>query len=133
MCCDAEKLATEKFLKNKKPGDRVVVWKIIKEHYNWDTKIGYVTPYRQETVNAGWFKAYNWKLLKRKKMISDYENYSITEGIHCYLTRSKAREYVTISSRKVIRCEAYVRDFLGCDKDGHAVFKKIWIPKEQIK
>lgn len=132
MCCFRSIGAGVKFRSRNKNKKRITVWKVVRD--NGDGSIQ--SPYRQTKINYGWFKSD-----RQSTSLTSTEANSIGlhKGIHVLRTRAEAKSYLlshwdSFSSRKVIKCEACVNDFVASSSDqGELVFTKIWVPKPKKK
>ena len=130
MCLTVNKEAEKKFRERHKGKKRIVVWKVIRKNNT--------TIYQDTLVNAGWFKAIG--LIDRESYLSfDLEGDIFVNNIyggviHVCVNRKEARNIQEgCGNRRIIRCEALVKDLVAVGKSGDACFTKIWIPKKQLK
>jgi len=114
MCLIINKSATARYKSRHKNKKRVYVYKEIV--YCDDDK--FYTPYQSAVVYDGFFKA--------NKVSKDYhKNTPCIYGgaIHCYRKPNKL----------YAKCWAYMSDFIAVGYHNHICFKKIFIPKSELK
>jgi hypothetical protein len=84
---------------------------------------------------AGWNKA-----LRHTEIVNDRvhinekvdENANIMYGIHVGLTPKSVLSILQChSQRKLVRVRCYLKDLIGVDKQGQAVFTKVFLPKSE--
>ena len=133
MCLSYDKYETKRLQEKFEKKNRITVWKVVtKDEGN------IFSPYRSKAINYGWFKSNR----KSMKVTSHEISYGVDKGIHVLRTRKQAKDYLEghfgiyglRDSKKIIKCEACMRDFIGCDFRGvELVFTKIWVPKPKPK
>lgn len=119
MCLYSKAKATNKFLAEKKAKglEYITCYKKLRLEWNGDL----VSPLMGREYKAGWNKANT-----RRKLCK--VNKRITRGIHVYLTRNRAKRCWINSITVPVRC--YLKDFVGVDGHGEAVFTKVFITKQ---
>ena len=131
MCCFRSISGSSNFRSSNKSRKRIIVWKVVDA---WEGCIR--SPYQQMKINYGWFKS---NRRSAKLTSSEVSNISLHKGIHVLRTRKEAKNYISHhwgdgSSRKIVKCEACMKDFVACDSNqGELVFTKIWVPKPKKK
>lgn len=119
MCLTIDFNKTEEYRAKNRNKETVTVWKLVRK--NGDQ---YQTPYRyvkfKNKLTAG--KEIDIKMNKCTTNGFIVELYAGV--IHCYSTRAIARR-MNRPWYTIIKCKAYMRDFLYCGLNGDIAFKEI--------
>jgi hypothetical protein len=130
MCLTYNRQESQEYRK-KNPKGIVTIWKVVMlldeisdQHFE--------TLYQHQIIKVGDIISARAKLSIKPSLMMDRQDI-YGEGVHAYITSRLAREiegaWESHETKRLVKCEASMSDFIGCGKHGDICFKKLKIVK----
>jgi hypothetical protein len=130
MCLTYNRRVSQEYRK-KHPKGKVTIWKIVVIMDELSGKY-FKTLYQHQRIKVGDTISARFKLsIKPSLMTNGQSIYG--EGVHAYTTSRRARKiegaWADHDTKRLVKCEANMSDFIGCGKNDDICFEKLKIVK----